>query len=240
MDSVLLVENQIDDGQKLLERLRYEKVPVRAACWMKPLDEDRWTLCISTALVEDKGLAAAYSAVYRVLRSLDNVWITDSDIRLVGEKHPITAELLDILQRYPGKSPTRSRRTSLGGLPTEEVYVYPPTPSMDPTSVERRRLRHPVDQIARPEDILLTEREKAVRDQIVSTGVTHEEAERWIRRQRASVPSRPPIPAGTLVKAWIAAFWGDNPEVDLDPLLMVEAPNGARGLVMKNDTDPAQ
>ena len=71
--------------------------------------------------------ARAYREVYRVLRTLRNPWVTDSDIRLVGEGDPITKEVLDIKKRYPVGLPTRSRRPQLGNLAVEETYVYPVT-----------------------------------------------------------------------------------------------------------------
>lgn len=126
MDTITLVENQIEDGQKLLDRLSESDFSVRAACWVKPIDEDRWSLYIATPVVDEKGAAQAYREVYRVLRSIENVWITDSDIKLIGETHPITNGLLDILKRSNGKISTRSRRPLLGEFPIEEAYVYPP------------------------------------------------------------------------------------------------------------------
>jgi hypothetical protein len=125
MDTIALVEEQIADGERLLNRLCQESIPVVAAAWLKPVEDDRWSLCLVTPLVDKEGLAGAYREVYRHLRSLDNPWITDSDIRLVGERHPVAKDLLEILHRYPGVSPTRSRRPSLGGMPVEEVYLYP-------------------------------------------------------------------------------------------------------------------
>ena len=74
-----------------------------------------------------EGAARAYREVYRVLRTLRNPWVTDSDIRLVGEGDPITKEVIDIKKRYPVRLPTRSRRPQLGNLAVEETYVYPVT-----------------------------------------------------------------------------------------------------------------
>jgi hypothetical protein len=70
MDTVTLVEAQIEDGQRLLDRLVEEGLVVRAACWVKPVEEDRWSLYIATPVVDEKGAAPAYRQVYRVLRSL--------------------------------------------------------------------------------------------------------------------------------------------------------------------------
>jgi hypothetical protein len=133
MDTVTLVGRQVDDGWKLLERLRQEQIPVLAAGWVKPVEEDRWSLYVATPLVDQEGLTKAYRKVYGCLRALENSWVNDSDIKLVGENHPVTKDLLDLMRQYPGRVPTRSRRPVLGGIPTEETYVYPwqqgPTPA---------------------------------------------------------------------------------------------------------------
>jgi hypothetical protein len=156
MDTVTLVGNQVNDGQRLLERLQQERIPVMAAGWVKPVEEDRWSLYIATSLVDQYGPANAYRKVYGCLRSLETPWITDSDVKLIGENHPITKDVLDIMRRNPGRIPTRSRRPFLGGTPIEEMYIYPwqngPLPARDimqqvmemiggPTSVEPSTIR---------------------------------------------------------------------------------------------------
>jgi hypothetical protein len=120
-----LVENQIDDGRKLLDRLAEAGFVVRAACWLKPVEVDRWSLYIATPAVDEKGPLKAYGQVIPVLESLGDEWITSSDVTLVGAKHPIVKEALDILRRYPHRTPIRPPRSVLGGIPIEEVYVYP-------------------------------------------------------------------------------------------------------------------
>jgi hypothetical protein len=147
MDTVTLVGNQVNDGLKLLDRLQQEEIPVKAACWVKPAEEDRWSLYISTPLVEQAGPLAAYRKVYGCLRSLESLWITDSDIKLIGENHPITKDVLDLTRRYPGRVPTRSRRPFLGGVAVEEVYIYP---WRDGPSPAREIMLKVLDMIGRP------------------------------------------------------------------------------------------
>ncbi|MBI1918690.1 MAG: hypothetical protein HYS12_28685 [Planctomycetes bacterium] len=125
MDPVPLVENKLDDGQRLLDRLGEEGVIVRAACWVKPFEEDRWSLYIATPSVDEKGTLEAYRQVNPVLRSLGDDWITSSDVTLVGEKHPLVQDARDILRRFPHRGPIRSPRSLLWGISVEEVYVYP-------------------------------------------------------------------------------------------------------------------
>ena len=44
---------------------------------------------------------------------------------LVGEKSAVALDFLGLPDRFPGRMPTRARQGLLGGLPVEEVYVYP-------------------------------------------------------------------------------------------------------------------
>jgi hypothetical protein len=238
MDTIMLVAEQIDEGQSLLARLARENIPIRAAGWVKPAEEDRWSLYLATPLVEGKGPTGAYREILRVIRQLGLHCLADSAVKLIGENHPIANELLDLLRRNSGRTAIRSRRPLLGGLPVDEVYVYPPTLGAAALALGQRRLKKPVEQLVRTEDVLLTQEEKALRSQILASGVSLEDAEIGVRLKRPGPQPRPPIPAGTVVKSWVTAYWGDKPEDDPNPLLMVETPDGARGLVLKNDTEP--
>jgi hypothetical protein len=248
VDAVTLVEEQTRDGKRLVDRLRQEGVPVRAAGWVKPTDGDRWSLYLVTPLVDERGPIGAYRDVYRHLRSLGNLWITDSDVKLVGEGHPTAKDLIDLVRRHPGVSPIRSRRPLLGGEPVEEVYVYPepiPKPKRGdghPFGTTKVRLKTDVEQKFRDDELLdpLTPKEEAARDQIIASGVIAAQAEYFVRmRREIDRRNRPPIPAGTVVDAWVTAWWGDSPDDDPNPLLEVESPDGAQGLTFKENTEPA-
>ncbi len=150
MDTDALVENQIDSGQALLTQLAEVGIDVSAACWVRPAEDDRWTLYLSTPLVDQKGPIAAYSEVLRVLRSLEGATLTASDISLVGENHPITGDVLSILRRHSGLVASRAKRSLLGGAPVEEVYVYPaakrPAPHTELTEEQKRQLEELYNQ----------------------------------------------------------------------------------------------
>jgi hypothetical protein len=126
VDTVTLVSEQVRDGDRLLDRLAHEGVRVRAAGWVKPADEDRWSLYVVTPLVDERGPIGAYREVYRVLRSLEDVRVKDYEVKLVGEGHRVAGDLLEAQPRDHARAPQRGRLTSVGGMPVEEVYVYPP------------------------------------------------------------------------------------------------------------------
>lgn len=130
MDTIPLVDNQIDDGQRLLTRLAREGFDVRAACWGKPVDEDCWSLYLATPVLDEKGMLGAYGELGRIMRPLGDMSITSADVKLIGAKHPMVQAALDLRRRFPHKHPmayppTPSPSSLLGGIPLEGVYVYP-------------------------------------------------------------------------------------------------------------------
>ena len=93
MDSDALVEEQIEDGRKLIGLLKLKGIDVTAAAWVKSGERDTWSLYIATEEVDKNGSLAAYHKILGVLRSMP------------GRTSPRPT--------YPSsESPTRSRRTS--------------------------------------------------------------------------------------------------------------------------------
>src|SRR5262249_17623835 len=77
-----------------------------AAGWLRPVEEDRHSLVIATPVVDEKGPTEAYRLVYGDLRELGKVWLTDSEIKLVGEKNALTRLLLESQRRLTAMPPT--------------------------------------------------------------------------------------------------------------------------------------
>jgi hypothetical protein len=125
MDTIPLVENKIDAGRRLLDRLGEAGFVVRAACWVKPSDRDRWSLYLATPSVKAGDKLPAYRQLTPVMRSLGDDWITSSDVVVVGEEHPLTQDAHDILRRFPHTKPIQSPRPLLGGMSVDDLYVYP-------------------------------------------------------------------------------------------------------------------
>ena len=127
MDTVTLVENQIDEGQALLDRLSDEGFVFRSASWVKPVEVDRWSLYIVTPVLDEMGKLEAYRQILAVNRSLMNDWITASNLTAVGEKNDVAQGLLEFLRRYAGwRTLAFSPPLLLGGSEIEGLYIYPP------------------------------------------------------------------------------------------------------------------
>ena len=125
MDQIALVENQIHDGQRLLDQLRADGIVVRAACWVKPAEDDWWSLYIASPARDEIGPSAGYGRIIPVLHSLGDVMIGTSDIKLVGENHPIVQDAAELLRRFPHSAPIQPPNSLFGGITVDEVYVYP-------------------------------------------------------------------------------------------------------------------
>jgi len=242
MGTDTLVENQISDGQTLLTRLAGAGFDVTAACWVKTSEEGRWFLYIVSKAVDERGPAAAYREAYGVLQSMDSPWISMSEVKLISPQNPIAQDVLEIQRHHPGRTPTRTRRSQLGNVAIDEAYIYPPRIRQQhgPLALGKRKLKTAVEQLLRMEDMLAppSPQESEAMELIVASGLSTAQADYWVRKRREEERKRPPIPAGTEVNAEIVAWWGDTPDNDPNPLLRVEAANGAQGLTFKNNTEP--
>jgi hypothetical protein len=126
MDQRPLVENQIDDGFKLARTLVAEGFDVAAAFWVCPSEDGEWVLYLASRMVDESGPSVAYRKVADALRTLEDPWVSMSEIKVIGERNPITQDVLGIMRKHPGPMATRSRRPLLGKMEIEEAYIYPP------------------------------------------------------------------------------------------------------------------
>jgi hypothetical protein len=129
MDQDTLVNMQIDDGQRLLDRLAEEGVPVVAAFWAKESESGQWFLYIATPLVGAEGVTRpAYRRVNAVIRRMSApFWIDPLEVKLVAPTDPAAQDVLAAHRHAPGPlvSPIRWGGTRLGGVSVEGAYFYP-------------------------------------------------------------------------------------------------------------------
>lgn len=144
MDSETLVDQSIDEGQRLLNELARQDFDVRIAFWVKPVGVDRWLLYIVSPVVDEVGTLTGYQRVLRALRVVEPTRLSGSKITLIGEKDPIAKDILDLRKRHPSPLANHFYDTLLGNLACEEVYVY-----------SKENLKTPHTQLAEDEKHLL-------------------------------------------------------------------------------------
>lgn len=125
MDQSTLVEEQIDDGRRIVERFAADGNPVDAAFWVKTAEDGLWFLYIVSDIIEREGPAAAYRTVHGSLQQLGKTWVSSSEIKIIGPENPIAKDVLALMARYPGRMATRFGGKSLGYVAIEQAHIYP-------------------------------------------------------------------------------------------------------------------
>ncbi len=128
MDQNSLVDRQIDDGQRLVQRLVQDNFEVTAAFWLKRSEEDWWHLYVASKVVDERGPLEAYGAVQASLQQLPGTRISLTDVKVIGASNPITSAVLKVQKLYSGTAPIRFRGLFLGGTPVEDALIYAPAP----------------------------------------------------------------------------------------------------------------
>jgi hypothetical protein len=125
MAQELLVDAQIDDGQRIIDQFLADGLDVAVAFWAES-NEGLWRLYIASPAFDDRKPGAAASAVYDSLSKLPDLTIEPAlDIRTINDQNPMARDALKIAGRPGKKEGIRYRGGRLGDLPIEEAYIYP-------------------------------------------------------------------------------------------------------------------
>jgi hypothetical protein len=119
MDQIPLVNEQIEDGRKVIQRLTENGIPITAAGWVKESDRWRWLLYLVTPLVgEDGDTKSAYRRIHTVLRALPQPPEIDPfQIKAIGPSERVGKAILDAQRqgrRWDGYG-QQPRRVSVDG-----------------------------------------------------------------------------------------------------------------------------
>src|ERR1700682_1609875 len=129
MAQATLVEMQINEGQRLIDRLAQEGVAVTAAAWVKESESGDWYLYLATPLVgEGGGKRPAYHRINTVIREMlkEGFGMDPFEKKVIGPHDPIAKDMVANRGGRPGGPPTPFRGSRLGDLALEEAYIYPP------------------------------------------------------------------------------------------------------------------
>jgi hypothetical protein len=240
MDQELVVDDRITDGKKLLTQLAQDGFEISAAYWIRS-SEGSWRLYLASPLVATEGAGKAFGRVYLSLAKLRAPGVSVLDLRLIDPDNPSARAVQEIQRRHPAFMPLRTGPTRLGDLDVEETHIYPRIVLPRPLNGNgiRVKLKREVEPKFRPEEYNapLSPEERDALARTVAAGVSPMEAEYFIRRKRAAALRRP-LPADSIVTAYVVGWWGAKPEDDPNPLLLVESADGTQGLTFKNDTEP--
>jgi hypothetical protein len=125
MDTVALVENRIEDGQRLIRRLGSEQFRISVAFWAKPCGDGLWQLWIASPAVDANHMGDALHKVYAALGELPGDGITPLDLKLVANYSPIARAAIALRDRSPSRKPIHLHSIRLNNLELDEAWIYP-------------------------------------------------------------------------------------------------------------------
>ncbi len=125
MDTELLVEEHIDEGQALIERLALEDFDVSVAFWAKATDDGLWQLFIASSSLSTTNPSAAYHKAYLALDAIGADSFSRSDLNLLAPESAVAQAAMELRARTAPKLPIRFHGKRLGNLSVNEVYIYP-------------------------------------------------------------------------------------------------------------------
>jgi hypothetical protein len=130
MDSTILVEEQIEEGGRLIEQLVRDGFDVTGAFWVRsPNTYDRPWFFVASKTVDQAGLHVAYGAVHTAIHRIPAPWgpalwhSEVSELKLISPNDPLAQTLLTLRDSHPGRK--RFRDITARNWPLDEVYIYP-------------------------------------------------------------------------------------------------------------------
>ena len=126
MDHEILVEEVIEEGRRLIERISEEPLPIEVAAWIKQRESRVWTIHIGASSPRLKDAGESARVVLRALAKMTDPSICLIDIELRDMSNIVPADLLKIRDRYPSMVATKLKtKRKIGNIETRGLYLYP-------------------------------------------------------------------------------------------------------------------
>ena len=129
MDQSALVDVQIQDGQRLINRLIEKEWAPTEAAWVKESEAGEWFLYLATPRVgEDGATRPAYRRLIALISDMqsEGFWIDPLSIKLISTDDPIARAVAAVRRRYPTMTATWFHGKRLADLSIDEAYLYAP------------------------------------------------------------------------------------------------------------------
>ena len=125
MDTELLVDNKIEDGDMLIRQLIRDQFNVTLAFWVQRTEGGLWYFYIATSTVSAEKINEAYRQVFAALALIPECSVSPVEIKIITINDPIARDAIALRDRNSSREPKRYRGQRIGNLATEEIYIYP-------------------------------------------------------------------------------------------------------------------
>jgi hypothetical protein len=124
MDQKPLVIEETDAGAELVTRFE-SCMPVQAAFWLRPADENDWNLYIASDQINENAYDLGYGEILRLAQEMRDPNLDPFRVRRIPATSPLAEAARKFNPRFPGKMATRFQDEEFGGSNVNGVYVYP-------------------------------------------------------------------------------------------------------------------
>jgi len=123
MDTKILVDKYIAEGEKLLRNLDAHHFPVNAALWFFDQNSDTWKYIISTNKFDKEGPLKAYQDIQKYIDS--NNELSLNDITVVSPTNNLVMILKKAINTGPHAiSGIRFSKNTINNSFIEDAYIY--------------------------------------------------------------------------------------------------------------------
>ena len=128
MDKAALVDQNIDAGRRLREKLDGANFPAFATLWLYSADLDEWRFLIASPIVDDKGPSAAYKKLQALFRKSEAGHISPAislrNTKIVSPASEITLLLGKAINTGSGITNIRFSGNTVNGVFFEDALIY--------------------------------------------------------------------------------------------------------------------
>jgi len=123
-----LVDEQIEDGQKLLDQLVAEGIELMAVCWvrLKESEEHEWKFYIISDRLGQERAKDARLAIIEAIHKMpepQSPWFAGFQLCLADLNDRVAKDVLAFRARYPGRKWLPG--TNVNSKTIEQAYIYP-------------------------------------------------------------------------------------------------------------------
>lgn len=130
MDQTTLVAEQIEDARKLIDRLRDDDFPVKAAGWLQESGSGWWYLYLASPVVDEEGITKAYRRLVSVIQGMPAPFsIGPLEVKLVEADSHLVKDVTDLHRQHRGRSFIRHGGPRLGDVSINGAYIFGPIPA---------------------------------------------------------------------------------------------------------------
>jgi hypothetical protein len=126
MATATLVNQEIEEGQRLLDALNSAGISVNSALWIYSSEREIWQLMLTSPLCDRQGSLKAYEAILSVFRQVEpELKIDWTALVAVSPKHELIEELRQLQQHFQfNLSGRRLTNNMVGRMLIEDAYIY--------------------------------------------------------------------------------------------------------------------